>query len=33
MSGRLNLKAEDAADLQIVSATLQDAIVRVKDIH
>ena len=33
MRKRLSLKAEDADDLQIVSATLQDAIVRVKDIH
>jgi hypothetical protein len=33
MKGRLSLKAEDPSDLQIVSAALQDAIVRMSDIR
>lgn len=33
MRPRLSLKAEDASDLQIMSAALQDAIVRVNDIR
>ncbi len=33
MKGRLSLKAEDSSDLQIVSAALQDAIVRMNDIR
>lgn len=33
MKGRLSLKAEDPGDLQIVSAALQDAIVRMNDIR
>jgi len=33
MKGRLSLKAEDASDLQILAAALQDAIVRVNDIR
>lgn len=33
MKGRLSLKAEDPGDLQVVSAALQDAIVRMNDIR
>ena len=32
MSGQLKLLAEDAADLEIVSAAMQDALLRVADI-